>query len=677
MKFLVLCASLLLVTSRAAAESSPNVLFLAVDDMNDWIGCLAGTSPGEGPRAITPNLDKLAARGMLFTNAHTAGVFCAPSRSAIFSGQFASTTGCYTTASYFVNRPQIESLQTSFSKAGYTTLGAGKLYHHPVGAIDQRGWTEFFLRTKEQRENGWALDSWSEGTPFPNPFPASVYNQGQQITGGMFLEWAGLPDEREAEMADTMRVDWAVEQLRRKHDKPFFLACGIYAPHYPHYCPQKYFDLYDPEEIELPKYKVDDLIDLPEKVAKSKANRLKIRRRLDDLNALDDAIHGYLACISYADAMMGRVLDALEASPYADNTIVVLWSDHGYHLGEKNWGKHTLWERTSNVPFIWAGPGVTQGAKTGVTVSLIDMYPTLVEMCGLPKPRQRLEGESIAPTLKNPGIAKDRNVFLPYMEPGEFAVINREWRYIRYGDDGEELYDVQADPHEWNNLATLPEHAERIAQLRDVAPETFAEPEARFNARKDLVIEGESYHWETGAGNYTPPPKYLPYTKPPVLEDAKPTGKPGANLLRNGSFEEGGDNPWRFQEGTYAIGSSLKADGARALRSTKGASRGNAARQHVVIEPETEFEVSYGIYFAPGSRGRVVFDTFDRFDDTAQVVMDASQDREWLRFSRRFHSGEHNDVTLRFFPGQGFGGQFFVDDVQLRALSAETATSGE
>lgn len=513
-----LFAALSLSVPAVAANSKPNVLFLAVDDMNDWIGCLAGTSPGKGPRAITPNLDKLAARGVNFTNAHTAGVFCAPSRSAIFSGQLAWTTGCYRTANYFVNRPEIESLQTSFAKGGYTTLGAGKLFHHPVGLIDQRGWTEFFVRSRSQRENGWALDSWSEGTPFPEPFPepfpASIYNRGQKVTGGLFLEWAPLPNNQEEEMADTMRVNWAVEQLQREHEKPFFLACGLYAPHYPNYCPQKYFDLYDPDKIELPPYKADDLDDLPPKVAKAMTNRLKIRRKLEDLGALDDAIHGYLACISYADAMMGRILDALEKSPHADNTIVVLWSDHGYHLGEKQWGKHTLWERTSNVPFIWAGPGVARGAKTDVTVSLIDLYPTLVEMCGLPRPAQPLEGESIAKTLKNPAQAEDRHVFIPYMEPGKFAVINRGWRYICYRDDGEELYDVQADPHEWNNLAAKPEHAERMAKMRKLVPEKFAAPEPGFNPRKDLLIEGERYRWVRGEGNYTPSPIHLPYTQP-------------------------------------------------------------------------------------------------------------------------------------------------------------------
>jgi arylsulfatase A-like enzyme len=211
--------------------------------------------------------------------------------------------------------------------------------------------------------------------------------------------------------------------------------------------------------------------------------------------------------------MMGRVLNALEASPYADNTIVVLWSDHGYHHGEKgDWGKHTLWERTSNVPFVWAGPGVAKGQKSDVTVSLIDMYPTLVDLCGLPKPHQKLEGESLAMTLADPKSAKDRSVFLPHMNPGEYAIINRNWRYIRYGEDGEELYDLQADPNEWHNLAGKPEHAARKTELQRFAPATFAEPAQNFNARKDLVIEGETFRWERGKGNYTPPPKYLPYT---------------------------------------------------------------------------------------------------------------------------------------------------------------------
>lgn len=358
------------------------------------------------------------------------------------------------------------------------------------------------------------MESWSSETPVPQPFPNSVYNRGKQFSAGLFLEWGTVDNDREEQIADTIRANWAVEQLQKKHDKPFFLACGLYAPHYPHYCPQKYFDLYDPAKIELPPLLDEDLVDLPEKIQKVRSNRKRLHfDKLVEMGAYRHAMHGYLACISYADAMLGRVLDALDASPYADNTIVVLWSDHGYHLGEKGqWGKHTLWERTSNVPFIWAGPKVASGLNTDVTASLIDIYPTLVEMCELPRPFQSLEGSSLADTLRKPGKAKDRSIFLPYMKPGEFAVINRDWRYIRYGEDGEELYDLRRDPNEWHNLAGDDGYTSIKAEMREGAPTTFAAPEDKLNARKDLVVEGETFRWEKGKGNFIPLPKYRPYT---------------------------------------------------------------------------------------------------------------------------------------------------------------------
>ena len=507
------------------AKEKPNVLLLAVDDMNDWIGCL-----GKKPRAITPNIDKLAERGVNFSNAHTAGVFCAPSRAAVFTGQFASTTGCYQSATYFVDHPEIESLQTSFAKAGYSTFGAGKLFHHPAGAIDIRDWTHFFLRNAEQRETGWPMDSWSEETPFPEIFPASIYNRGQEISGGLFLEWAGIPNHREEDMADTKRVNWAVDQLKKKHNKPFFLAVGLYAPHYPNYCPKKYFDLYDPDEIQLPPVKNDDLSDLPEKIKKMKTARSRIVQKLQTLNAWNDAIHGYLANISYADAMLGRVLDALEASPYADNTIVVLWSDHGYHLGEKgDWGKHTLWERTSKVPFIWAGPGVAKNKTSEVTVSLIDLYPTFLDLCGLPRTHQKLEGSSLASTLANPDQAKDRSVFLPHMHPGEYAIINRDWRYIRYGEDGEELYDLRKDPNEWHNLAMEDKFDEIKTRMASLAPKKFAPQAKKLNAKRDLFVEDGYYQWIEGKGNLKKTKVYRPATTP--LNSPKTTKPNEKNIL--------------------------------------------------------------------------------------------------------------------------------------------------
>lgn len=478
--------------SLDGTSRSPNVLFIAVDDMNDWIG-----SHGTTPRALTPNMDRLAERGLNFVNAHTAGIFCAPSRTAIFTGQHASTTGYYDTATYFHGRPDLRPLQVSFAEAGYKTFGAGKLFHHPEGNVDLRGWTEFFVRSQRQRESGWPLDSWGDDVPFPDPFPNSIYNKGKQVTGGLFLEWGSVPNDKEEELADTIRANYAVSKLKQKHDKPFFLGVGFYAPHFPNYCPQKYFDMYDPEEIQLPDYGQNDLDDLPPTIQRKMTNRGKLHHaRLVELDAVDDAIHGYLACISYADALIGRVLDALEASPYADNTIVVLWSDHGYQHGEKGqWGKHTLWERTSNVPFIWAGPGVAKGKTTDVTVSLIDMYPTFVELCDLPKPPQVLEGVSLANTLADPDAAQDRIVFLPHATRGEYALMNRDWRYI-HNSDGDELYDLQTDPNEWFNLAKKAEHAATMASLRARAPKEFAPPAAKLNAKKNLVIEGNTFRWE-------------------------------------------------------------------------------------------------------------------------------------------------------------------------------------
>lgn len=479
-------------TGKRVGQSKPNVLFIAVDDMNDWIGCLKTT-----PRAITPNIDKLAARGVNFTNAHTAGVYCAPSRAAIFTGQFASTTGGYTNQVYFVNHPEIRPLHVSFQQGGYSAYGAGKLFHHPAGQIDMRGWTEFFVRSQRQRETGWPLDSWGEGTPIPQPYPNSKFNHDRKPANKFFLEWGKVPNEKTGEMADTKRTEWAISKLKEKHDKPFFIALGFYTPHFPNYCPEKYFDLYDRDKIELPPYKADDLDDLPPKIRRAKIARSRIHQRLVRLGAVKDAIHGYLACMSYADAMIGRVLDTLAAGPYADNTIVVLWSDHGYHHGEKgDWGKHTLWERTSNVPFIWAGPGIARGKTVDATVSLIDMYPTLVELCGLPKPDHTLEGISLAGTLKNPARAKDRDVYLPFMMPGAYAIINRNWRYIRYEDNTEELYDVQADPNEWYNLARNPKYDAMKDRLRNSAPKTFAEPGQVLQRELHLVVEGERYHWD-------------------------------------------------------------------------------------------------------------------------------------------------------------------------------------
>jgi arylsulfatase A-like enzyme len=283
--------------------------------------------------------------------------------------------------------------------------------------------------------------------------------------------------------------------VKRKHDKPFFAAVGLYTPHFPNYAPKKYFDLYDRDKIELPPINEHDLEDLPSKIRKEKQGRSAHHRKLERLGAIKDAIHGYLACISYSDAMLGRLLDAIESGPNANNTIVVLWSDHGYHHGEKfDWGKHTLWERTSNVPLIIGGSGIAKGTKVDATVSLIDMFPTMTELAGA-KDDQPRDGTSLLSVLKDPAAARDRDVLLPGMKPNEYAIINRDWRYIRYADGDEEFYDLKKDPNEWENLALKPEHRTLMDQMREKAPKTFAKAGPEFGALK-LSTQGETFHWE-------------------------------------------------------------------------------------------------------------------------------------------------------------------------------------
>ena len=470
--------------------SKPNILFFALDDLCDWVG------PNGYEQAVTPNMDRLAASGVTFRNAHTAGIFCAPSRSAIFTGRHASTTGCYKTQVYHHSSPEIQPLQVTFQKGGYRTYGGGKLFHHPVGYVDLRGWDEFFVRSQAQKESGWGLNSWSVDDPIlPKPYPNSIFNHDRKPANKFFLEWGKVLNKDEEKMADTIRTNWACDLLRKKHDKPFFVAVGLYAPHFPNYCPQKYFDLYDPEKIKAPAYKDDDLDDLPPAVRKAKTARSAHHRRLVELDAVKDAIHGYLACVSYADAMLGRLMDALEAGPNAENTIIVLWSDHGYHHGEKmDWGKHTLWQRTSGVPFIWAGPGIKSGSVVKSTVSLIDMYPTFAELCSLPAPTG-LEGTSLVPVLRNPAVAKDRNVLLPGMYPGEYAIINQNWRYIHYKDGTEELYDVKRDFKEWHNLAGNSKFAAIKDKLKAASPKSFAQPGPEKNELR-LTVKDETFHWE-------------------------------------------------------------------------------------------------------------------------------------------------------------------------------------
>ena len=299
-------------------------------------------------------------------------------------------------------------------------------------------------------------------------------------------DWAALDATDEQFGGDWLVSKWIAEQLQQKHDKPFFLACGLYRPHEPWFVPKKYFEPFPLESIQPPQgWKADDLDDVP-----TAGQRIARNRYLPHIQNHDLWLHGiqaYLASIHFADAMLGRVLDSLDQSPHRDNTIVVLWSDHGWHLGEKeHWQKFTPWRVCDRVPLILrvpaGAPGLPIGTRAGAVcdrvVSLTDLYATLTELCGLPA-KDSLESRSFVPLLRDPSAPWPHAAITHLDRPENFAINTQQWRYIHYFDGGEELYDIASDPHEWTNLAASPEHTQKLAELRALVPQEMNNDAAR------------------------------------------------------------------------------------------------------------------------------------------------------------------------------------------------------
>lgn len=463
----------------------PNILFLAVDDMNDWASVLEGYDG----QVHTPNIDGLAKRGMTFCNAACASPVCCPSRTAVMLGQRPSTTGIYNNGQWWrPHLPEAMSLPMYFRRHGYTAAGAGKIFHHPAGFNPPGQWDDF------QRlvfcDDPWFRASrihypWTEHQPYPAGYPFSgiqdIPHEG---------DWGVLPGKGEADYDDARTAQYAIDFLKRKHDEPFFLACGMFRPHLPWYAPKKYFDLYPLDAITLPQVKEDDLDDIPAEGRALSRRRREDFQRIKKAEKWKQAVQAYLACISFSDAQVGRVLDALRKSPYLENTIIVLWSDHGWHLGEKDhWHKSTLWEEAARIPFIWAGPGISRG-ECRRPVDTLCIYPTLLDLCGLP-PRKDLDGVSIATLLENPDAAWDRPAVTEFKR-GQCAVRSQRYRYIRYSDGGEELYDHQADPGEWKNLADDPVFRDVKKALGKWVTAKWAEPAPGKRAYR---FDHESYTW--------------------------------------------------------------------------------------------------------------------------------------------------------------------------------------
>lgn len=434
------------------AAARPNVLFIAVDDLNDWVGHLGGH-----PQAMTPNIDRLAQRGVSFTRAYCSAPLCNPSRISLLTGIQPSNSGVYGNGEQLRdNLPDAVTLMAHLRANGYTAKGGGKIFHGAGREGDADAWDYYHKpeRTRSQpivqQDSPWA------------PWGA--------VAGG------------DDDMYDGKVVNWTIDELSKSADQPFFLACGFTKPHLPWYAPKKYFDLHPIEGIILPEILDGDRDDLP-------AWGQRFAREVHDVsNARNHAIDGedhdivlkhgqwsiavqsYLATISFVDAQIGRLLDALDRSPHADNTIIVLWGDHGWHLGEKqHWRKHALWETTTRTPLIITTPdGLGRGQQSARMVRLIDLYPTLMELCAVPA-RSGLDGQSLVPLLRDPQREWTRPVLTTYGYQNH-AVRTERWRYIRYEDGGEELYDHHNDPNEWHNLASQPQHAGVIAELQRALP---------------------------------------------------------------------------------------------------------------------------------------------------------------------------------------------------------------
>jgi len=425
---------------------------ICIDDLNDWVGFLGGH-----PETVTPHMDALAKRGRNFANAHCAVPVCSCSRASVMSGVAATTHGSYEIGPRYEELPalrNIPTIQRYFKDNGYITLAGGKVLHHGfsgrlAGDIDRS------LGRKR------------------SPRPRKPMNRPSDWSGAW--DWGAHP-ATDAEMADYQLAKNAAKALKDDFGKPFFMTVGFFRPHVPLFVPPKWFDLYEAESLTLPRNPKSDLDDLPKNFlsindyAAAPTHAEVIRH-----GKQRSLTHAYLASISFVDHCVGVVVGALKSSPHADNTIVVLWSDHGFHLSEKqHWAKRTLWEESTRVPLLFAGPGIKPGKACTEPASLLDVYPTLVEMCRLPK-NTRLEGISLVPQLDEPTTARDRPAITSSYF-GNHSIRSRDWRLIVYEDGAEELYDHRDDTDEFRNLAGDPAHKATRDQLvrwlpKEVAPE--------------------------------------------------------------------------------------------------------------------------------------------------------------------------------------------------------------
>lgn len=452
----LLCASADAATKsrQVSAAGKPNVLFIIADDLRDYVGWMGGH-----PQSVTPNMDRLAKMGMRFTNAHCNYALCNPSRTSLMTGMLPSSSGVFGNEQDWRRSVQIAgkpTLPEYFKTMGYMTVAAGKIFHANHGGPEGRltGW--------HGGRRGFEQDAaWTQRFPQAGvQIPDLPVHTGQNFNGMNIWhwDWGGIPVADE-QTDDGQIAAFAADFLTKKPKTPFFLALGLYRPHSPWYVPQKYFDALPLDSIQLPAVKDDDLDDVPT-IAKSHLKE-GYHQKTVEKKLWKDAVRAYLANVAFCDDMLGRILDAVAQGPNAKNTIIVFTSDHGWYFGEKQmWHKGKLWEPTTRVPLSIYAPGVTQpDTASAQPVALIDLYPTLCDLVKLTKP-EHLDGSSLKPLLLDPAAKRDKPA-ITCMGGGKnasYAVRDERWRYIRYADGSEELYDHQNDLNEWTNLAAQPEH---------------------------------------------------------------------------------------------------------------------------------------------------------------------------------------------------------------------------
>lgn len=453
----------------------PNVLFIAVDDLNDWVGCLQGH-----PQVKTPNIDRLASTGTLFTNAHTQSPICNPSRTSVLTGYRPSTTGIYGLSPWIREVPELQDLITLpqyFSKQGYRTLSGGKIFHGGYG------------RRPTDRE----FDSLGPSAGVKKQPPKKLAGE---TPGGNnpWVDWGSFP-LKEEELQDYDVASWAVDVLHNAPQEPYFLSVGFFLPHVPLYAPESFFGQYPKDEVVMPVMHANDRDDTPRSSWYNHWDVPEPRWKWFQEQGQDSVfVQSYLAAISFMDTQVGRVLNALQESGQDRNMIVVLWSDHGFHLGEKGIsGKNTLWEPSTRVPLIFAGHGIAKGKIIAAPVELLDIYPTLNELCGLPA-KPDLEGHSLKDFLGR-GTAERPWPAITTNNYQNHSVRTRNWRYIRYADGAEELYDMKNDPHEWHNLIGQPVYKKWADSLKRWLPKENARPHPG-NLQRLLEYEEGTIRWQ-------------------------------------------------------------------------------------------------------------------------------------------------------------------------------------